>query len=314
MPTPSESAIKSAASWQAKLWSQTATEQDIQACLDWRKSTSENEQAWQLVAQITRNFQHLNEQSISSQVLADSKLSRRTLLKVMVLFAITPAVGYFSYTNSRYAQSVLADYATNIGEIREYQLADGTQISLNTQTAINIVFDKKQRLISLIQGEIFISTGKDINYQDLPFYVKTEHGLIQALGTRFNVRSEPKFSYVNVEQDTVLITSQQQVQQLNQGQQIYFDTEGLQEVSQATHNSHWRNKKLVAEQMSLQQFANELSRYRYGVIRCDPQIAHLTISGIFSLEDTDQALASLALSLPIKVEKTTSLWITLVPK
>jgi transmembrane sensor len=49
-------------------------------------------------------------------------------------------------------------------------------------------------------------------------------------------------------------------------------------------------------------------------LRCDPLAADLRISGVFSLTDTDRALESLALALPVTVAYRTRYWVTILPR
>jgi len=54
----------------------------------------------------------------------------------------------------------------------------------------------------------------------------------------------------------------------------------------------------------------ELARYHRGVLRCDPAAADLTVSGAFPVADTEASLALLAKSLPVRIGRATSYWIT----
>jgi len=54
-----------------------------------------------------------------------------------------------------------------------------------------------------------------------------------------------------------------------------------------------------------------LRPYRKGVIRLEPVIAQLRVSGAFPLDDTDHALTALAASLPIAVTRVTPYWVTI---
>jgi transmembrane sensor len=76
----------------------------------------------------------------------------------------------------------------------------------------------------------------------------------------------------------------------------------------------WAQGLLVAEHMRVQDFAGTLGRYRSGILRCDPLAADLRISGVFSLTDTDRALESLALALPVTVAYRTRYWVTILPR
>ncbi|HIQ52834.1 MAG TPA: hypothetical protein EYH51_06170 [Pseudomonas pachastrellae] len=72
----------------------------------------------------------------------------------------------------------------------------------------------------------------------------------------------------------------------------------------------WADGLLVADRLPLGRFLAELGRYRTGLVRCDEHIASLPVSGAFQLNNTDQVLASLAYSLPVKVVYRTRYWVS----
>jgi len=71
--------------------------------------------------------------------------------------------------------------------------------------------------------------------------------------------------------------------------------------------------KLVAEGMRVADFVEEIARYRRGFTLHDDAVADLTVSGVFSLEDTDRALRGLAASLPVALRYRTDYWVKVVP-
>jgi transmembrane sensor len=77
-----------------------------------------------------------------------------------------------------------ADYSTSPGQQRQITLADGSQITLNTDSAISVDFDPQQRRIRLIAGEAYFTIAPD---NGRPFVVTTDEGEVQALGTAFDI-------------------------------------------------------------------------------------------------------------------------------
>ena len=75
----------------------------------------------------------------------------------------------------------------------------------------------------------------------------------------------------------------------------------------------WTRGVIKAERMSLASFAAELGRYRPGLLRCDPEVAQLEVSGAFQLHDTDQALHALTQVLPVEIRYRTRYWVTIAP-
>ncbi|MFX5142205.1 FecR domain-containing protein, partial [Acinetobacter baumannii] len=76
--------------------------------------------------------------------------------------------------------------ATGVGERRHQRLADGAELTLNAESALDVLFSDRQRLLSLAQGDAFVQTaGPAVAGDAGPLRVDTAHGSIRALGTRF---------------------------------------------------------------------------------------------------------------------------------
>ncbi|HCN45576.1 MAG TPA: iron dicitrate transport regulator FecR, partial [Pseudomonas sp.] len=76
----------------------------------------------------------------------------------------------------------------------------------------------------------------------------------------------------------------------------------------------WSRGLLLAEDMPLGRFIEELGSYRRGHIGLDPALSELRVMGSFPLNDTDLVLAQLQDALPIKVQRRFDWWVTLVPR
>ena len=147
------------------------------------------------------------------------------------------------------------------------------------------------------------------------------------MGTRFSVRHDKNSSsaIVNVFADRVKINcnhrhiNQQHRNQkynliLEQGQSAAFTEQHIkvinQQVSQQPQEKPaWLKGELAADKMPLTTFIAELSRYRVGIIHCQPTLAHLTVSGLFQLNDSEQVLNLLKQTLPISIKFMTRYWV-----
>jgi transmembrane sensor len=312
---PQPDIIDTAAAWMARLWADDVSPEDKQACEHWRQQNPEHEQAWQILASMAKRFDRLPEHAANSALLTSTpNSSRRQFLQWVGIFVGSASMGFGIHKTDVWQQA-MSDYSTAIGETRDVQLADGSHLQLNTDTAIDVVFNGKQRLIHLNQGEVFISTGHAAEFVNQPFIVMTAQGQIEALGTQFNVRQDANITEVTVIQDRVLIHHSQQQLTLNAGEKIRFNQHQLAKVLKADPAiTSWRQHKLVAEQMPVSQFINELSRYRSGILRCDDAVADLKVSGVFPLNDTDKALQQMAQALPVSIHSRTRYWVTIVPR
>ncbi|MGV2834146.1 hypothetical protein ACNPOQ_10385, partial [Pseudomonas shirazensis] len=72
----------------------------------------------------------------------------------------------------------------------------------------------------------------------------------------------------------------------------------------------WVDGMLVAAQMRLADFLDELSRYRHGRLSCSEQVANLRISGSYPLDDSERILQMLEVALPVSVRRFTRYWVT----
>jgi transmembrane sensor len=207
-------------------------------------------------------------------------------------------------------RSMLAQQRTGIRERRSLRLDDGSQLELNADTALDIHFDSRQRLIQLLRGEIIVQTAKDPTQR--PFMVQTAQGGVRALGTRFSVRQLPEQTLVGVLEAAVEVSPQRHADhplRLETGQQVTFDRDRVGSVRPLPAGSTaWVQGMLSVDDWRLGDFIEELGRYRPGVLRCAAEVRGLSISGAFRIDDTDTVLENLGKSLPVKVRYLTRYW------
>ncbi len=210
-----------------------------------------------------------------------------------------------------------ADERTAVGERRTIVLADGTELVLNTDTAINVRFSEQGRRILLVRGEIMIITGKDGQVIPGPFVVETAQGELQPLGTRFVVRQQTDLSRLDVFEGAVEIRPRDGAglkRVLHAGQRAQFTREDISDpVVLQGDDGAWVEGMIVASGMCLRDFLAELSRHRHGRLSCDPAIADLRVSGTYPLSDTDLIFRALGATLPVEVHFMTRYWVTIRP-
>lgn len=212
-------------------------------------------------------------------------------------------------------RTMVAEYRSGRGERTRVGLADGGEVMLNTASALDVIYDAAARRLLLRSGEIFIVTAPDTHALPRPFVVETDYGTIRALGTRFEVRLDTAGVWVAVYEGAVEVrpggVSDLAATRLEAGRQIRFDRRGVEpDSAMALSRPAWTQGQLIAERMTLDAFLAEVSRYRSGFVRCDPDVADLIVSGVYPLDDTDRTLAMLAQALPVKVVFRTPYWVT----
>lgn len=320
-PELPDNVLDQAIGWLVKLESSSSNPQLLEACLHWRQADALHEAAWQALQKSDATFQGLaalpdNVALDTLERLHSGRHTRRQTLKLLGMGLLASGVTGWSLRESTWVPWG-ADYATGVGERRQFLLSDGTCLLLNTASVVDVQFSAQRRLIALRHGEIFIDTGKDSATPGgrRSFWVSTRHAQLQAIGTAFAVRDEPLGTRLRVEDGVVAIHGKGEQVLVAAGEEYLIDTHGNHRVEVSSLNaSAWTRGQLVAKRMRLGDLTAELARYRHGWLRCDPAVAQLEVSGVFQLDNIDRALSALSESLPVRVERFTPLWTRVVAR
>lgn len=95
-------------------------------------------------------------------------------------------------------------YITRIGEQAAYTLNDGSVLTLNTDTEVEIDYRQDQRSIILHRGEAGFDVAKN---KQRPFVVYAGEGMVWAVGTAFNVNYRESYVDVVVSEGKVKVFS-----------------------------------------------------------------------------------------------------------
>ncbi|MBN9366760.1 MAG: DUF4880 domain-containing protein [Comamonadaceae bacterium] len=146
------------------------------------------------------------------------------------------------------------------------------------------------------------------------FIVRTAHGQVRALGTRFIVRQHADDSLVGMLEHSVEITTASgQRQTLHEGRSARWSPTAItpDPIAPGTAAA-WRHGLFEAHDQPLGDVVQALRAYRRGFIRIAPRAAALRVYGSYALDDTDRALAALAETLPIEVRVYQRGWLVMI--
>ena len=311
--------LQRAAEWMARLWAEDASAADADACAAWRAAHPEHERAWARLQRFARQFEALP-RDVARNALATAPrhaAGRRRALQLLGLIAAGGGTALLAHESGLW-QRAASDYRTSVGETRAIVLADGTQVVLDTASAIDVRYGANERRIVLRAGAILVTSAHETAPVYRPLLVATPQGTATALGTRFSVRVDDGESRVAVFQGAVALQPMQDGApslHLQAGQQAGYTRLEVQDVTNVENSAAaWADGSLVAERMRLDDLLAELGRYRHGVLRCDEAIAGLRVTGVYSLRDTDRSLANLAASLPVQLVYRTRYWVSVGPR
>jgi transmembrane sensor len=315
-PLPNDDVIRQASDWFARLSCGHAKDEERQAWAAWHAADPSHRRAWQIVEDVRSQFGRLPG-AVASHALDAAGQARRKALRQLLAVVAMGSAGCLAFRRLP-LRDWLADYRSGTGERRDLILPDGSSLSLNTASAVDVAFSSTQRLLRLQAGEVLVSTSVDAGAIRRPFLVDTRHGRVEALGTRFTVRVRDGSSEVAVLEKAVRVQSARlsvPPMLVTAGHHVRFTAHevGVVQDNDAS-TAAWQYGSIVAVDMPLGRLLAELARYRPGRLGCDPAIAALKVSGAFPVYDTDRALEAVARSFPVRIRRLTRYWVTLEPR
>lgn len=192
-------------------------------------------------------------------------------------------------------------YVTGPGEQQLVALDDGSRVTLNTRTEIEVEMSGDSRRVVLKRGEAFFDVARD---ERRPFRVLTSLGEVRVLGTRFTVYQRQQSIEVSTEQGLVRVLGAGSRDETSAvlvppGNSAIIPAAGRRpEMRHADLERirNWRRRLLEFDAVPLADLLEEFSRYTPVPIRAaDDELGALRVSGVFHIGDTvalSQALTS----------------------
>jgi len=202
---------------------------------------------------------------------------------------------------------VTQDYATTTGEVKQFTLEDGSEITLGAKSELKAWATKKERHIILVSGQAFFKVAKN---PQRPFWVDAGETKVRVVGTQFDVRKGSDRirvavleGIVNVSSTSktstpVALTAGQQVTRLNAG-----TFEAVNSISVSELES-WRNGRLIYLRASLADVVADANRYFNNSISLGSKnLADLKVTAAVSTDKMDALTDMLASSLPVELHR-----------
>ena len=218
-----------------------------------------------------------------------------------------------------------SSYETAIGGLSRIELTDGSQITLNSQSSVEVRFSDRQRQIKLDRGEIHVDVAHD---PARPLLVIVGGRIVQAVGTAFSVKiDETQRVEVLVVDGEVLVGihpasladagdwSAQTTLDLHsdsllvsQGERALFDatSEKLEvlEPEELEIELSWRDGNLVFRGESLAEAVRKVGRYtRMEFVIADEDLGKKRVAGLFKTGDVTGFLSSLEANFDVTYER-----------
>jgi transmembrane sensor len=209
-------------------------------------------------------------------------------------------------------------YQTAIGGLSKVQLSDGSQITLNTNSLIDVEFSASQRTIRLQRGELHIEVAHD---PSRPLNVVVGSRVVQAVGTAFTVRIDN-----NQQIELLVIDGKVKVGVLtadagekntgrlmngfdnallvSKGERFVLDDSNERldrlEPEEVEIQLSWRDGNLIFHGEPLGDATAEISRYApVEFVFLDEDLQNVRVAGLFKVGDVTGFLSSLEANFDI---------------
>ena len=218
--------------------------------------------------------------------------------------ALAAALGWYSW---QYSQSI---YRTQIGALQSVPLADGSQVTLNTDSTMYVDISGRQRKVELRRGEAYFDVAHD---SSRPFVVRSGTVSIEVVGTKFAVHRTSQDVRILVSDGHVRVRAFASPRQegtptdLSVGDVAVLSSSGIHRhranPDELDAALSWRRGQLVFRDTPLMDAVAEFNRYHLKqVIVADPQLASVRIGGTFRTANAEGFLRLLQEGFEVHVK------------
>lgn len=241
-------------------------------------------------------------------------LSFKSLLRIAAVVVLLLGVAYEAFNLRAFVpksdtQESMIAISTGRGEQKQILLADGSEVTLNSETTIRFsrAFGKKNREVRLVGEAFFV-----VAHRKLPFFVQTRDGTVEDLSTKFNVEAWPdeKQTEVVVEKGRVILSDGTS----SKGEGVVVAAGEMSRVvanvvlppvkANLRMKLAWLNGALVFHDTPLREVIAELGRkYPFSFEVSGRYLLSRRLTASFKREPFDEILKAIVLSLNMRYER-----------
>jgi len=330
------SILEQASHWWELLHSDSASNSDHREFGEWVARSPERVAAYLQTARLAKAIKspRLIWPSTAAEVLIrEAKASPDTVLPFSTnQVAASVGRGDARHVQSRFAWAAAAvllmgvglglfmlerpqQFSTALGEQRSVLLADGSRVTINTASAIEVNLQKSRREVRLLRGEALFEVAHDAAR---PFMVRAGNALLKDVGTQFNVDIRSNGATVTVVEGEVAVdpaaTSESAPTQAGHGagdtgealilranDRVVVTSAGVgapQRGVSVAASVAWTQRQLIFEHRPLSEVAEEFNRYNKDRIDIgSAELKRQEVTGVFEAKDPASFVAFLS-SIP----------------
>ena len=265
------------------------------------------------VASLASASRHGDGRSYGSPVRSEesgSPIRRRACMAAIAAAAVAGVAAMFVFHPG--AQR----FQTEIGEQRSVVLADGSLVTLNTASSIEVKMISSHRTVQLLAGEALFQVAHD---SARPFDVVAGGATVRAVGTQFNVDRRPAATTVTVVEGRVAIIAQ--TDDVRGGSETRLPLAAGEQLTLGPRPAHhpvradvaradvakavaWTQRKLIFANRPLGEVASEFNRYNRQTIEIrSAELRSQEVTGVFQANDPDSFLMFLSRLPEVEIER-----------
>lgn len=304
--------------WVMILTSGNSNPKKIAACQKWRKQSSYHEYAFQQARKLWLTLGQSD--SLRPELFIELQPSTHFPLNSNSPFSIPqfllwrrffpnpkfllPSLCLFLvfFISSLYFLQPHYDYETDYGQIQNYQLSDGSKITLNTNSGIKVNFSTTHREVLLEKGEAFIQ----VSQSDIPFIVRAGDNVINALDSAFSIAKDDQKIRVTVADGHLdILQPSSKKLSVHSGQQVVFDRYQIKlNAIDINQELSWRKGLLIFSNDSLYKIINTVREYddRKWVVYINNKTQNRLFSTTINIHNIDEWVNGLSQITSLKVK------------
>lgn len=274
----------------------------------WLSADPSHQDAWHtLTHQLDRTLLPLARQQGSRQALNSVNLSRRRLLRgALAVGAVAVGTPLLTLRGGPLHTRWGADLHTATAERQRFALEDGSSLLLNAQSAVDLDFSATQRTVQLLRGAVLAQV---LNDPARAFVLQCPWGEARLMSGRCMLSVQAGTAQLWALEGELELRSTGTRQRLASGEGLTFDGHAWQPIAgRYIDERAWAKGLLEVHDQTLGQVIEHLRPYHTGLLQVSTRAAALRISGVFSLNDSRQALAALQDVLPLQVVSYLGVW------
>jgi transmembrane sensor len=196
--------------------------------------------------------------------------------------------------------------ATQIAEVRETTLPDGTRVVLGAESQLSFEVTENVRHATVGGGDAYFAVTRD---PARPFAVSSGDVQVRVVGTQFEIRRRSGEVSVAVAEGTVDVSradASGSIVRLQRGEALTARNGGASAVRavEPADIAAWRSGRLVYDNAELRDVVADANRYaRSRIVIADAQLTGLRVTTSFRTSQVEGMIETLQAALPLVAER-----------